>query len=127
MALAQETEVLLLDEPTTYLDLAHQIEVLDLLKDLNLASSRTIVLVLHDLNQAARYSDHLIALREGAVVAAGEPAAIVTETMVEEVFGLRCRVVTDEVSGTPLVLPMSRHHGSELVLAEGPAQRGGSR
>jgi iron complex transport system ATP-binding protein len=110
MTLAQGTDLMLLDEPTTYLDLAHQVEVLDLLVDLNLAERRTIVLVLHDLNHAARYSDHLIAMRKGSVIAHGHPSDIVTEATVEEVFGLRCRVETDPVSGTPLVLPMGRHH-----------------
>jgi iron complex transport system ATP-binding protein len=110
MTLAQGTDLMLLDEPTTYLDLAHQVEVLDLLVDLNLAERRTIVLVLHDLNHAARYSDHLIAMRKGSVIAHGHPSDIVTEATVEEAFGLRCRVETDPVSGTPLVLPMGRHH-----------------
>ncbi|WP_370247093.1 ABC transporter ATP-binding protein [Nocardioides sp.] len=110
MTLAQGTELMLLDEPTTYLDLAHQVEVLDLLLDLNRAEGRTIAMVLHDLNQAARYSDHLIAMRAGRVVAAGPPRDILTEDLVAEVFGLDCRVVLDEVAGTPLVLPIGRHH-----------------
>ena len=101
---------MLLDEPTTYLDLAHQVEILDLLVDLNQRDRRTIVLVLHDLNQAARYSHHLIAMRSGTLVAAGTPIAVITEDLVYDVFGLRCRVVTDEVSGTPLVLPIERHN-----------------
>ena len=110
MALAQGTDLMLLDEPTTYLDLAHQVEILDLLVDLNQRDRRTIVLVLHDLNQAARYSHHLIAMRSGALVAAGTPIEVITEDLVHDVFGLRCRVVTDEVSGTPLVLPIGRHN-----------------
>ena len=110
MTLAQETGILLLDEPTTYLDLAHQVEILDLLVDLNQRDRRTIVLVLHDLNQAARYSHHLIAMRAGALVAAGTPIEVITEDLVHDVFGLSCRVVTDEVSGTPLVLPIGRHN-----------------
>ena len=110
MALAQGTDLMLLDEPTTYLDLAHQIDVLDLLVDLNRRDQRTIVLVLHDLNQAARYSDHLIAMRDGTIVAQGTPDEVITEQLVSEVFGLRCRIVTDEVAGTPLVLPIGRHH-----------------
>jgi len=109
MALAQETDILLLDEPTTYLDLAHQVEVLDLLTDLNQTVGRTIVMVLHDLNQACRYSHHLIAMRNGAVVAAGPPADVITEELVDEVFNLRCRVVPDPVSHTPLVIPIGRH------------------
>ena len=111
MALAQETDLMLLDEPTTYLDLAHQIEVLDLLLDLNRRDGRTVVMVLHDLNQAARYSDHLIAMKDGVVAASGSPHEVITETLVHEVFGLRSRVVIDEVSGTPHVLPIGRHHG----------------
>lgn len=109
MALAQDTQVMLLDEPTTHLDLAHQIEILDLLVDLNRNEERTIVLVLHDLNQAARYSHNLIAMKEGAVVAEGSPEAVVNETLVREVFELESRVIPDAVSGTPLVLPIGRH------------------
>jgi iron complex transport system ATP-binding protein len=101
---------MLLDEPTTYLDLAHQVDVLDLLVDLNQRDRRTIVLVLHDLNQAARYSHHLIAMRSGELVATGTPSEVITEDLVRDVFGLRCRVVTDDVSGTPLVLPIGRHN-----------------
>jgi len=115
MALAQDTDLMLLDEPTTYLDLAHQIDVLDLLVDLNRAHGRTIVLVLHDLNQAARYSDHLVAMKGGAVVASGPPVEVITEDLVGDVFGLSTRVVVDEVSGTPLVLPIGRHHAPALV------------
>lgn len=110
MALAQGTDLMLLDEPTTYLDLAHQVDVLDLLVDLNRRDHRTIVLVLHDLNQAARYSDHLIAMREGEVIAAGPPARVITEDLVHRVFGLRSKIVVDEVAGTPHVLPIGRHH-----------------
>ena len=104
MALAQQTEVLLLDEPTTYLDLAHQIEVLDLLRRLQ-RDGRTIAAVLHDLNHAARYADHIIAMRDGAVVAAGSPAEILTVPLVREVFGLDCVVVPCPVTGAPLVVP----------------------
>lgn len=110
MAIAQETPILLLDEPTTYLDLAHQIDVLDLITDLNRRETRTIVMVLHDLNQASRYADHLIALRSGRIVAAGPPREVITAALVEEVFDLRCAVTTDPVSGTPLVIPIGRHH-----------------
>ncbi len=108
MTLAQGTDLMLLDEPTTFLDLAHQVEVLDLLADLNADEGRTVVLVLHDLNQAARYSDHLIAMKDGAVVAEGPPADVVTEDLVREVFGLDCRVVPDPVTGTPMVVPVGR-------------------
>ncbi|MEW1546324.1 ABC transporter ATP-binding protein [Streptomyces tsukubensis] len=109
MAVAQETPVLLLDEPTTYLDLAHQVDVLDLVTDLNRTRNRTVVMVLHDLNQACRYADHLIALKSGRLVAEGRPADVITEPLVEEVFGLRCRIAEDPVSGTPMVVPVSRH------------------
>ena len=108
MALAQETPILLLDEPTTYLDIAHQVEVMDLLADLHEAGGRTLVAVLHDLNHAARYATHLVAMRAGAVVAQGPPAQVVTAELVEEVFGLRARVVPDPETGTPLVVPMAR-------------------
>jgi iron complex transport system ATP-binding protein len=110
MAVAQGTPVLLLDEPTTYLDLAHQIDVLDLITDLNRQENRTVVMVLHDLNQACRYADHVIAMKSGAIVAQGAPADVVTARTVEEVFGLRCHVIPDPVSGTPMVIPMGRHH-----------------
>ena len=114
MALAQDTDVLLLDEPTTYLDVTHQVEVLDLLVDLNPSRGTTVVTVLHDLNLAARYSDHLVALKHGRVVAAGPPAEVVTEAVVEDVFGLRCRVVPDPVAGTPLVVPVGRHRAPSV-------------
>ncbi|WP_410614840.1 ABC transporter ATP-binding protein [Amycolatopsis sp. lyj-109] len=110
MAVAQGTPVLLLDEPTTYLDLAHQIDVLDLVVDLNRADGRTVVMVLHDLPQACRYADHVIAMKAGRVVASGEPASVITEELVEEVFDVRCQVSSDPVSGTPMVIPISRHH-----------------
>ena len=110
MALAQGTDLLLLDEPTTYLDLAHQVEMLDLLADLNIRRGTTVVMVLHDLNLAARYADHLVAMADGAVVAEGPPAVVVTEDVVRGVFDLDCRVITDPVSHTPLVVPVGRHH-----------------
>ncbi|MGV9806838.1 ABC transporter ATP-binding protein [Micromonospora chersina] len=108
MALAQQTPLLLLDEPTTYLDIAHQVEVLDLCARLHEEQGRTLVAVLHDLHQAARYATHLVALRDGRVVAAGDPRRIVTTELVEEVFGLPCRIIEDPETGTPLVLPASR-------------------
>ncbi|GAA1919159.1 ABC transporter ATP-binding protein [Nocardioides lentus] len=118
MALAQETDVLLLDEPTTFLDVAHQVDVLDLLTELNRERGTTVVMVLHDLNLAARYADHLVAVREGRLHAAGPPAEVLTATVVEEVFGMRSHVVPDPVSGAPMVLPIGRHHARGLVEAE---------
>src|SRR6478735_2849729 len=116
MALAQETDVLLLDEPTTYLDLAHQVEVLDLVTDLNRKRGTTVAIVLHDLNLAARYADHVIAMKDGAVAALGSPEDVVTEDLVREVFGLESRVIPDPVSGTPLILPIGRHHATANEL-----------
>lgn len=109
MTLAQETPIMLLDEPTTYLDMAHQVEVLDLMRDLGGDGGRTIVMVLHDLNQAARYAHHVIAIRGGRLHAAGDPAEVVTEEIVREVFGLEVRVIEDPVSGTPLCVPAFSH------------------
>ena len=106
LALAQGTPLMLLDEPTTFLDLAHQIEVLDLLERLNETDGRTIVLVLHDLNLACRYAHHLVAMKDGAIVAEGRPEAVITPETVTDVFGLDCEVVEDPVAGTPLVLPI---------------------
>ncbi|MGY1633612.1 ABC transporter ATP-binding protein [Geodermatophilus sp. SYSU D01186] len=110
MALAQQTDLLLLDEPTTFLDVAHQVEVLDLLTDLNRTRGTTIVMVLHDLNLAARYADHLVALADGRLHVAGDPAAVLTEENVRAVFGLDSRVIVDPTSGRPLMLPLGRHH-----------------
>lgn len=110
MALAQQTDLLLLDEPTTFLDVSHQVEVLDLLTDLNHSRGTTIVMVLHDLNLAARYADHLIALADGRLHAAGTPGDVLTEETVRAVFGLENQVITDPTSGKPLMLPIGRHH-----------------
>jgi iron complex transport system ATP-binding protein len=115
MAVAQQTSVLLLDEPTTYLDLAHQVDVLDLVLDLNRREGRTVVMVLHDLNQACRYADRIVAMKDGRIVAQGRPAEVITEQTVASVFGLDCRVTTDPVSETPLVIPVGRHHTGEGV------------
>lgn len=109
MALAQETDILLLDEPTTFLDVAHQIEILDLLHDLNRDRDTTVVMVLHDMNLAARYADHVFALREGAIVAEGPPSEVMTPEIIRHVFDLECLVIDDPVSGTPLILPRGRH------------------
>ncbi|GAA1182413.1 ABC transporter ATP-binding protein [Nesterenkonia xinjiangensis] len=119
LALAQETPLLLLDEPTTFLDIAHQIDLMELFTDLHL-QGRTLVAVLHDLNQAARYATHLIAMKDGQVVATGEPAAVMTEALVEEVFGLRCRVLPDPVAGTPQVVPLGRDRQRRPTEAPAP-------
>jgi len=105
MALAQNTPTMLLDEPTTYLDLAHQVEVLDLLVHLNKERGRTVVLVLHDLNQAGRYADRIVAMRDGRVVSDGTPTQVLTQSTIQHVFGLRCRIVDDPESAVPLVVP----------------------
>ncbi len=109
MALAQDTDVLLLDEPTTYLDMAHQVEVLELVAELNARRGRTIVMVLHDLNHAARYAHHIVAMKAGRIVAEGPPAEVVTEELVADVFGLDCAVVPCPVTARPLVVPRGRH------------------
>jgi iron complex transport system ATP-binding protein len=108
MALAQETDLLLLDEPTTYLDLAHQVDVLELVRRLHVERGCTVVMVLHDLNLAARYADRLVAMSAGRVAAEGAPADVVTEELLEQVFSLRARVVPDPVTGTPMVVPVGR-------------------
>ncbi|KAA2262323.1 ABC transporter ATP-binding protein [Solihabitans fulvus] len=112
MALAQGTDLLLLDEPTTYLDLAHQIDVLDLVQHLHAEAGRTVVMVLHDLNLAARYADRLVAMRDGRIVREGSPAEVLTEELLLDVFGLDARVVPDPVAGTPLVVPIGSRHRS---------------
>ncbi|MFJ6532534.1 ABC transporter ATP-binding protein [Microbacterium sp. NPDC091662] len=107
MALAQQTKHLLLDEPTTFLDIAHQIDLMELFADLHRRGT-TLVAVLHDLNHAARYATHLVAMRDGAIVAQGDPREIITAELVHAVYDLPCKVITDPVSGTPLVLPLGR-------------------
>lgn len=122
MALAQDTDLLLLDEPTTYLDINHQVELLDLLTDLNREHGKTIAMVLHDLNLAFRYADYIIAMKHGEIVVEGSPSDVIDAAVVEDVFGLACQVVPDPVSGTPLVVPRSRHHVGGLTSeAESPA------
>ncbi|MCG7386705.1 ABC transporter ATP-binding protein [Paenibacillus sp. ACRRY] len=110
MALAQQTDILFLDEPTTFLDITYQVEILDLLTDLNRRHGTTIVMVLHDINLSARYADHIIALVEGKLVAEGAPSDVITSTMVKDIFGLDCTVVEDPLSGSPLVVPRGRYH-----------------
>lgn len=109
LVLAQQTATVLLDEPTTFLDVTHQLAVLDLCEDI-CRSGRTVVAVLHDLNHASRYATDLIAMRDGAIVAQGSPAQVVTADCVRDVFALECRVVPDPETGTPLVVPRRRQH-----------------
>ena len=122
MVLAQQTSILLLDEPTTFLDIAHQVEVLDLCADLHEDEGHTLVAVLHDLNQACRYATHLIVMRPGGeVVAEGDPATVITAELVADVFGLPCRIIDDPETGTPLVVPLRRgrqgHNGKPVTAA----------
>ena len=107
MVVAQETAVVLLDEPTSALDLGHQLEVLDLVHDLA-AEGRTVVLVLHDLSTACRHADHLVAMRDGLVVAEGRPAEVVTPQLVRDLYGVEATVLTDPAAGTPVVVPIRR-------------------
>ena len=105
MALAQDTDILLLDEPTTYLDLPHQVELLKLVQSLNKTTNRTIVMVLHDINLAARFGDHLVALKEGAIVAQGAPKDVVTQSGMCQIFDLDCMVINDPIHHSPHVIP----------------------
>lgn len=111
MVLAQQTDILLLDEPTTFLDIAHQLDVLELLSDLNRNRGKTVVMVLHDINMAARYSDHLVAMRDGQIYTAGPPEDVVSRQTVERVFDLESVVVQDPVFGGPLIVPTGRPRG----------------
>ncbi|MFF9909266.1 ABC transporter ATP-binding protein [Streptomyces sp. NPDC013457] len=132
MVLAQQTSILLLDEPTTFLDIAHQVEVLDLCAELHARKGHTVVAVLHDLNQACRYATHLIVMRPGGTIAAeGDPATVMTADLVEDVFGLPCRIIDDPETGTPLMIPAAprrfeadaapaRDAADDAVLAETP-------
>ena len=110
MVLAQQTDIVLLDEPTTFLDVRHQLDLLDLLTELNRDRGTTVVMVLHELNLAARYADHLVVMSAGRIVAEGAPAGVLTREVVDEAFGLRAQVVPDPVAGSPLVVPMGRYH-----------------
>ncbi|WP_026672281.1 ABC transporter ATP-binding protein [Alkalihalobacterium bogoriense] len=117
MALAQETDILFLDEPTTYLDITYQIEILDLLTDLNRKYGTTIVMVLHDINLSARYADYIFALHKGKLVTEGEPSKVITSDLIEDIFGLHCTVISDPVSCTPSVIPIGRHHNKLRVYS----------
>jgi len=110
MTLAQETPILLLDEPTTFLDLAHQIEVMELVSGLVAERGKTVIAVLHDLNQAARYADHIVLLKAGAVATAGRPAEVMNAGLIEHVFGVAVTVIDDPVAGTPMCIPLSQRH-----------------
>ena len=106
MVLAQQTPLLLLDEPTTWLDIAYQIDLMELMCRLNRQNDRTIVVVLHDLNHACRYAGHLIAMKDGEIIAEGAPADIVTPELIKQVFGLRCHIIDCPISHTPLIIPL---------------------
>lgn len=112
MALAQEPDILLLDEPTTYLDLAHQVELLQLLVRLSRERGTQVVVVMHELNLATRYADHLVAMRDGRIVAEGSPGNVVTVELLREVFDLEAVVVPDPVAGTPMIVPVDVHRGA---------------
>ena len=109
LALAQDTDILFLDEPTTFLDIQYQIDILDLLCDLNQKKGTTIVMVLHDINLSARYGDYIFALSKGRIIAHGRPNDILTESLVEEVYGIKCQIIEDPLSHSPLILPIGRH------------------
>ncbi len=117
MALAQQTDILFLDEPTTFLDITYQVEILDLLTDLNQKRGTTIVMVLHDINLSARYADHIFALQKGRLVAEGAPSEVITSNLIKDIFGLHCTVVTDPVSGSPSVVPIGRYHNRLAVYS----------
>ncbi|KYG89727.1 ABC transporter ATP-binding protein [Metasolibacillus sp. FSL H7-0170] len=110
MALAQQTDILFLDEPTTFLDITYQVEILDLLTDLNKKYGTTIVMVLHDINLSARYADYLFALKNGRLLAEGAPQSIITSELIKETFDLDSMVIEDPVSKTPLIVPVGRYH-----------------
>lgn len=118
MALAQQTDILFLDEPTTFLDITYQVEILDLLTELNRTLGTTIVMVLHDINLSARYADYLFALKDGKLLKEGTPNEVITPTLIEEVFGLNCSVVDDPISGSPSVVPIGRFHCNGCVLKD---------
>lgn len=110
MALAQQTDILFLDEPTTFLDIAYQVEILDLLTDLNQKHGTTIVMVLHDINLSARYADYIFAMHEGKLIAEGTPEEVITSDLVKRVYSLDCEIISDPVSHSPFLIPKGRHH-----------------
>ncbi|MGN7454221.1 ABC transporter ATP-binding protein [Paenibacillus pasadenensis] len=115
MALAQETDILFLDEPTTFLDMAHQLDVLQLLQQLNSKENRTIVMVVHDLNHASRFAHHMIAIKSGTVLAEGNPDEVVTPKVMRDVFGIEADIVSDPRTGVPLCLPYALAMGERTV------------
>ena len=119
LALAQQTDILLLDEPTTYLDIAYQVEILDTLAELNQTRGTTIVMVLHDINLSARYADWLFAMRKGKLLAQGKPGEILTPALMQEIYGLDCVVMEDPVSHTPYVVPRGRYHSDKALESAG--------
>ncbi|HEY6801358.1 MAG TPA: ABC transporter ATP-binding protein, partial [Agromyces sp.] len=110
MAMAQRADILLLDEPTSFLDVSHQLELLDLLTESNRAHGTTVVMVLHELNLAARYADHLVVIDDGRIAAAGEPAEVMTVATIGSAFALDCMVAADPVTGSPMIVPIGRFH-----------------
>lgn len=110
MALAQQTDILLLDEPTTFLDITYQVEILDLLTNLNRTYGTTIVMVLHDINLSARYADHIFAVKDGQLVEEGDPSKVITSDLVKLVFDLESVIIPDPISNTPLVIPKGQYH-----------------
>lgn len=129
MALAQQTDILFLDEPTTFLDMAHQLEVLQLLQKLNEDEGRTIVMVVHDLNHASRYAQHMVAIKSGKVVSEGSPMKVMTKEVLREVFGIEADILSDPRTGVPLCIPFELAHSSQAskqplpkIPAASPAQ-----
>ena len=108
LALAQQTDILFLDEPTTYLDIAYQIEILELLVELNRKKGTTIVMVLHDINEAARYADHIFAMKDGALIKEGAPKDIINEELINKIYGMQCKVIEDPVYHTPYIIPIGK-------------------
>lgn len=123
MTLAQHTDIILLDEPTTYLDMAHQIEVLDLLYELNVREKRTIVMVLHDINLACRYADHIVAIRDGSVYAEGKPDEIIDSALIRAVFHLECNIMCDPLYGSPMCIPHGKGRMFPTKTAVGASGR----
>lgn len=119
MALAQDTEIMFLDEPTTFLDMAHQIEVLQLLEKLNVEEKRTIVMVIHDLNHASRYSQEIVAIKKGRIVQSGPPAQVMNAELLETVFGVKCSIIHDSMTGKPFCIPYGLHTEEPLVETVG--------